>query len=369
VLLAAFVLPAYFIFMIFKFLRLEFKADGFRLGLVKQFQKQIKSLLELIRLASLYKYLILSALIMYFLFVASPMELSQINRDAAATNIKHKASDLSVFCKSSNYSCQFFLEGMKLQLQKANTEIQSRIEQEASWFQLKYYVVGSILLGFIINTYYKSGRQKTDFSIFLQASSSAITSFILSLAIIVAVSIDMQIRAGRIVINQLGSWIHHYAEPILLGEAKGYNYGLGWEFFLRQDGGYHKDIVYAMTFWPNIYYLSIALYVLYLIVSQKAFTKKRNREIVLSGFSLLHITLLIATLSNHIVPFIFEVKLVPLASKWILTDSVNPSKLVPVYISFWFVLLLVAYRFISKRPTLPERLIHSLTEDCTAERE
>jgi hypothetical protein len=340
--------------MIFKFLILEFKTYCLQLDLVKKCQNWVKSLTQPFRLVNSYKYLILSALIMYLLFVASPMELSRFNRVTAAANIKHKVSDLNVYCKSNTYSCQFFLEGMKLQLQKANTEIQSRIEQEASWFQLKYYVVGSILLGFIINTYYKSSRQKNDFSIFLQASSSAITSFILSLAIIVAVSIDMQIRAGRIVINQLGSWIHHYAEPILLGEAKEYNYGLGWEFFLRQDGGYHKDIIYAMTFWPNIYYLSIALYVLYLIVSQRAFSKKRNRSIVLSGFWLLHVTLLIATLSNHIVPFIFEVKLVPLVSKWILTDSVNPSKLVPVYTIFWIVLLLVAYRFISKKPTYPK---------------
>jgi hypothetical protein len=311
--------------------------------------------------------LVVAGIMMYLLFVASPMKLNRSHADSAAILVNAKIAQLEESdCSQANFrkhlpprhrewdpkkpvratsgadnslanqmffsniqqrdtkneaeankapsknevSCQALLQGLSIQLGKANNEIQSRLNQEAEWFKIKYLYVGIILLGFLINTYFKAGSMSSDdvHKSFLDASSSFVTSFILSVTVIVAVSIDMQIRAGRIVINQLGSWINHYAEPIFLGKE-----GLGWESFLRLEGAYHANAVYTMTFWPNIYFLSIGLYALYLVVTQRTLEKgNSHRDTVLLGFWMLHITLLVAALSSHVVPYTFEVSPHPL---------------------------------------------------------
>jgi hypothetical protein len=260
-----------------------------------------------------------------------------------------------------SYECQLFDRGMTIQLDKANTEIQSRLNQEVEWFKLKYLYVGVILLGFLINTYFKNSSDQeskhgddhepeSTFGRFVAASQSSVTSFILSLSVVVAVSIDMQIRAGRIVINQLGSWIYNFAEPLLLRLNGNLPNKLGWEAFLRLDGGYHNNTVTAMTFWTNIYILSIALYILCLEVSRRALKKHKDepsKHIVYFGFWMLHMTLLIATFSNHIVPFTFRVDPFPILTGWNASvDPVHPKWLAPIYFVVWSLLVVVALIYI-----------------------
>ena len=203
--------------------------------------------------------------------------------------------------------------------------------------------MGVILLGFLINTFFKESSIRPEHvnHRFQMAGHSYVTSFILSLSVIVAVSIDMQIRSGRIVINQLGSWIFHYAEPILLGND------LGWEAFLRLDGGYHANTVYTMTFWPNIYYLSIGLYLLYLVVSRKALGKYAHRNTVWLGFWLLHITLLVAALSSHVVPYTFQVNPHPIIALFFPSFFVHPAVMIPIGLFSWSILTFVAFYYIS----------------------
>jgi hypothetical protein len=243
----------------------------------------------------------------------------------------------------SNNSCQALLKGLELQLVKANTEIQSRLNQETEWFKIKYLYVGVVLLGFLINTYFKGDTiSPEDINRrFWMASQSYVTSFMLACTVIVAVSIDMQIRSGRIVINQLGSWIYHYAEPILLGDDE-----LGWEAFLRLDGGYHANTVYNMTFWPNIYYLSIGLYLLYLVVTQRALAKRNlHRHTIWLGFCMLHATLLIAALSSHVGPYTFSVNPHPIWALFFPKLYVHPAWMLPIGFVSWATLLCVAYVF------------------------
>jgi hypothetical protein len=261
------------------------------------------------------------------------------------------------------YPCDAFLQGIIIQLGKANTEIQSRLNQEVEWFKLKYLYVGVMLLGFLINTYFKHNEQESSSVVirFQEAVVSPVTSFILALTVVVAISIDMQIRAGRIVINQLGTWIHRYAEPVLLGAQNAGLWsegGIGWEHFLRLEGGYHANTLYAMLFWTNIYYLSISLYVLYLAVTRKALADSRKKgesqllKIMLFGFWILHITILVATLSNHIVPFTFVVTLFPILTGWLPNSYNHPALLVIVYSLSWLALVLVAKKYVySKRAT------------------
>jgi hypothetical protein len=241
-------------------------------------------------------------------------------------------------------SCQALLQGLSIQLGKANNEIQSRLNQETEWFKIKYLYVGIILLGFLINTYFKADSMSSDdvHKSFLEASASFVTSFILSVTVIVAVSIDMQIRAGRIVINQLGSWINHYAEPILLGKE-----GLGWESFLRLEGAYHTNGVYTMTFWPNIYFLSIGLYALYLVVTQQTLAKENShRNTVLLGFWMLHITLLVAALSSHVVPYTFQVLPHPLFALFKPNFYTHPALMILIHCVSWAGLLGIAFAYI-----------------------
>ncbi len=210
--------------------------------------------------------------------------------------------------------------------------------------EIKYLYVGVILLGFLINTYFKEiliSPEDID-QRFQVATRSYVTSFILSLTVIVAVSIDMQIRSGRIVINQLGSWISHYAEPILLGVE-----GLGWEAFLRLDGGYHANTIYSMTFWPNIYYLSIGLYLLYLVVSRRSLANRNpHRDTIWLGFWMLHGTLLIAALSSSVVPYTFSVNPHPVWALFFPEVYVHPAWMIPVVLASWLILLYVAYRYV-----------------------
>jgi|688.fasta_scaffold209026_2 hypothetical protein len=313
-----------------------------------------------------FKWLVLAGILMYLLFIASPMKLNRENTDKSRQLVKNKISQLaSGYCepglsyqsdKQSNMknserknnaisdnSCQALLKGLELQLVKANTEIQSRLIQETEWFKIKYLYVGVLLLGFLINTYFKGDSISPEDvnKRFMMASDSYVTSFILSCATIVAISIDMQIRSGRIVINQLGSWIYYYVEPILFGADE-----LGWEGFLRLDGGYHANAIYNMTFWPNVYYLSIGLYILYLVVTRRALAKEDLHHTTWLGFWMLHSTLLIAALSSHVIPFIFSVNPHPIIAIFFPKLYIFPLWMVPITGLSWASLLLVAYVYV-----------------------
>ena len=313
--------------------------------------------------------LTLAGIMVFFLFVASPMELNpkhvdeaknlvnakidQLEKDNCSLidigNINQAATKVTVgsskMAEKEADSCQALLQGLSIQLGKANNEIQSRLNQESEWFKIKYLYVGVILLGFLINTYFKASTMSSDDvnKSFKDASESFVTSFILSITVIVAVSIDMQIRAGRIVINQLGSWIYHYAEPIFLGK------GLGWEAFLRLPGAYHANNIYTMTFWPNIYFLSIGLYALYLVVTEKALAKVNSHEhTIMLGFWMLHITLLVAALSSHVVPFTFLVSPHPLLALLNKDFITHPGWLIPIDFVTWLVLIRIAFAYIGR---------------------
>jgi hypothetical protein len=329
-----------------------------------KYKANIKNKLEIIGKVTRCKfkhriYLSLAAFLLYFLFVTSPMELNRSYQELSASLVNEKVSQLqNGHCTTTkntqrisfnkkvrepmytDYSCQAFLQGLSIQLGKANTEIQSRINQETEWFKIKYLYVGVILLGFLTNTHFKNTKDsfKSIHDSFLNASESYVTSFILALTLVVAISIDMQIRSGRIVINQLGSWIYHYAEPILFSSEK-----LGWESFLRIQGGYHSSILYTMTFWPNIYFLSVGLYILYLIVTKRAIVKDySHQDTIRLGFWMLHITVLVAGLSSHIVPNAFYVTPHPLSGLLYPDFYVIPAYLIPVVVIHWIALVYLA---------------------------
>lgn len=319
-----------------------------------------------------YHILAISVFFMYLLFIASPLQLNDLSQWIAEVAIDERKNECS--SDTSKSPCEEFYKALAAELQKANTEIQERLKQEAEWFKLKYYVVGVIFLGFMLNAFLKF-ENKDDNTIedkLHSALTSPVTSFILSIALVVGISIDMQIRSSRIVINQLGIWIGSYVEPLTLGASK--TSSVGWEGFLRADGGYHADYLYSATFWTNIYYLSLVLYAFYLVVlrsalahmpalDEKASTggetltqeklKKQKtflKGVTWFGFGLLQVTLLVAALSSNLVPSMFKINYCPICAAFIPIPLVegwtgDPRWSAMVVLLTWMILGYTGWRY------------------------
>ncbi len=106
-----------------------------------------------------------------------------------------------------------------------------------------------------------------------------------------------------------------------------------------------------MTFWPNIYFLSIGLYALYLVVTEKALAKVNSHEhTIMLGFWMLHITLLVAALSSHVVPFTFLVSPHPLLLLLNKDFTTHPGWLIPIDFVTWVVLIRIAFAYIGRIP-------------------
>lgn len=227
------------------------------------------------------------------------------------------------------------------QVKKTNSEINTRLDHESRWYELKFVFLGVIILGFFAKAVLKTKigwdrkeehpteSEKRGHAL-LNILISPITLTVLTIAFVVSLSIDLHIRANRIVINQNGIWVAEFAEPLFLR-----NHELiksceekpkesckkimrGWEQFLRIGGlSHHTDFLYRATFWPHVYYITILIYGLYLSVlawildpgkTDSEETKKIN-DLRTFSFWLVHITLFVCAFSAHYVPDIYDIVL------------------------------------------------------------
>ena len=306
-----------------------------------------------------------SCILLYLLFTTSPMYIDEQFKKDVAVTVDNKLTELAK--DSSNEIQKIFIQGLKVEVDKANSEIQSRLDHEFEWLRLKYYVIGALFLGFLYHAFLKNsstqngvGNGDEDFNILKSRLTSATTSFVLALTVLVGVTVDMQIRSGRIVIDQLGNWIYLYAEPIFLGKTTGTAKDFGWEQFLRLQGGYHHSTLYALSFWPNIYYLSIVLYAFYLFSATEAIKNcspnalnANDTKLLWLGFGLLHGSLLVCALSSHIIPSIFRVTAFPVITGWgwFEQHDTNPNNLVFIYFVAWTLLTYCSYTAIKLNKT------------------
>lgn len=300
------------------------------------------------------KLITLSCLLFYIIFSASPIYISKEFKNEVNSTVTEKINELNN--KDYEYKNKRFLDGLKIQLQKVNKEIQARNDHEFDWLRLKYFVIGSLLLGFWYHAFLKNNENSANqanstqyggLDQIIKHLTSSATSFILALTVLVGITVDMQIRAGRIVIDQLGNWIYLYAEPILLGFSNDEDgrYNIGWEQFLRRSEAYHKDMAYHLSFWPNIYFLSIILYAFYLVVSAQAATvyngEQEEGKLLWRGFWMLHITILVCAISNHVIPGAFEVTLFPIFTGWSKHPTTGTSiESIGIYLFVWMILTL-----------------------------
>ena len=291
---------------------------------------------------------------MYLLFVASPVKLGYSLDISSpfppANSNNYQTRKQALVFHDSEQKIPYQKELIMEQLKKVNTEIQARNNQEYAWFQLKYYLIGGLVLGFLTNTFFKKETQESIFYQLRHALESPATSLLLALSVIVAITIDVQIRFGRNFMMQLGSWVSNYIEPIFLGDDI-----VGWEQFLRLQGSYHVDIVTASFVSSNVYLLTIIMYAFYLYSTNKAYSKintpkaseeriehpknfleRGDLKIVDLGFWMLQICLLFCCISSHLVPSNFIVSPFPLITG-LLHDEiyVNSIWTVPIYLLLW----------------------------------
>lgn len=211
------------------------------------------------------------------------------------------------------------LELVRKELDKANQEIQLRIGQEDTWFHYKFLLLGALLAAFG-GAFTFGARQNRAMDLASTMRSPAMCIF-LALACIVAVAIDIHLRNNIIVVQQLGLWIRHYAEPALTGTA-----GSGfkpWEQFLRMPGaGMHSDNLYGFLFYPHLHFMTWVVFALYLccfhaIALDRAATKRQVPDAFLPGsFAGVHLAFCMFAWVGHFVPGIFETNVIPFAQCW-----------------------------------------------------
>lgn len=212
-------------------------------------------------------------------------------------------------------------ELIRLELQKANAEIQLRVGQEDTWFHYKFLLIGALLAAF--GGAFTVGARKADAPDGMAIASSPTTCMLLALSCVVALAIDIHLRNNIIVIQQLGLWIRYYAEPALMpAGATGF---VPWEGFLRtRDAGMHSDNLYGFLFYPHLHFLTWVVYTLYLCCYQSIVVRDSGRlphgprphGILTAGFVGVHISFAVFAWVGHFVPGALTTNVIPFAECW-----------------------------------------------------
>lgn len=278
-------------------------------------------------------------------------------------------------------------ELLKVEHEKAVSEIKMRIEQGDAWFRYKFTLVGALIAA-LIGYLFKSGENKIE-----KIVKSNSTCIVLALAFLLAINIDTYNRMSDSVTNQLGNWIAYYVEPAFLHAHTDCqqkapplnNPGLlkknsfyPWEQFIRvtdsstvckapngykensnslEGGGLHTDLLYTLFFKPHGHLLTWLIYLIYLAVFQQTCCQLESEQAAQSvqhtltkiSFVIVQISLLAFALITHIAPKIFN----------FITffGEINGNQFGWWFLIPWFVLCIVnlPYLFIYPRPPLSSR--------------
>jgi hypothetical protein len=183
---------------------------------------------------------------------------------------------------------QFLLDEHK----KVTDEIKTRIEEENELFRYKFSLVGALLAAFLARIWFQgdSASNSTPDERVEQLLDSGATSSVLTLACVIAVSIDIHIRTATIVTNQLGLWIAQFIEPAAIRQPF-----QGYENFLRgssQGAGMHGDGLYGFMYWPPLHFLTWIVYLLYLSVLQNVCSRHTGKfQSMVAGFLVVHFSI------------------------------------------------------------------------------
>jgi hypothetical protein len=213
---------------------------------------------------------------------------------------------------------------------KANDEIKTGLEQMDTWYHYKFILIGGVIVVFLghvgIMGKQNSASHTASERILETALMSNRTSAMLTLVCLVALVIDMHIRANVNGIQHLGHWITYYVEPSYLNaagiKAKEWNQVfrqtgyIPWETFIRLPES--TNTLYPISYGIQLHYMTIVSYMFYLIVFQNLsllgkISKRGNRQqIAFIGFVSVHISLLIFIIAAHTVRDTFTVECFPM---------------------------------------------------------
>jgi hypothetical protein len=240
--------------------------------------------------------------------------------------------------------------------EKLARELEKRLEIESNWFALKLSLLGLFLLaGFLvvsINPTNSSPRSRlgaqSGESLLRIARSSYMIAW-LSLVSVGYISMDIYLRANRMMGQTHGLWIANVIEPAFCHEASVRNPTdvCGWEEFLRRkSGGFFADPLTQFATATVIYLPTIMVYLamLYgLIVASDAeritpqsgqYRSKRN--VWLFCFWIVHLSLLAFAITSPAAP--------AATSLFYLTfGPINSYSLPLIYVSIWTPLTVVSY--------------------------
>lgn len=214
---------------------------------------------------------------------------------------------------------------------KAMEEVRASLEQMDTWYHYKFILIGGVIAVFLGNIgvlgKQDSASHKASERILESAFMSNRTGAMLALICLVALVIDMHIRANVNGIQQLGQWLSNYVEPSYLnaGGVTTGNYPnsalaeigfIPWETFIRlpRTG---SSTFYAVAYSIQLHFMTMVSYVLYVMVFQNiSLQRKRGKrqQIAVIGFIFVHITLLAFVVVAHTVRDIFNVGCFPMIS-------------------------------------------------------
>jgi hypothetical protein len=180
-------------------------------------------------------------------------------------------------------------------------------------------------------------------------SKSPSTAIILALASVLALGIDMHVRGNACETVQIGLWIRYYVEPVLLHAKSDGNSAnslpenfYGWEEFLRAKGepasstqgqdyptkrtvywdrsagsGKHSGELWNLFYTPHIHFLTVFVYVLYLVVFQtfapltERDERHTRRDMSIICFIVVQASFFAFAGIAHSAPEMFELRVLP----------------------------------------------------------
>jgi hypothetical protein len=224
-----------------------------------------------------------------------------------------------------------------IEFKKAIDEITQRLEEQNSWYHYKFILIGGLfalflgqsglLTGNILLTSAPPATRVARRNVADVLTSTSNYS-ILALAVVIALGLDMHIRNNMFGNQTLGLWIANYVEPAYPADAT----FVPWETFLRKVNAphIHFDAAYRFGFSVQLHFMTIAAYLVYIIVFQQIcitlnkrrseVQKERQKEILLFGFLLVHLSALAFIFITHAVSSTFRMNLIPFgyyANGWV----------------------------------------------------
>lgn len=252
---------------------------------------------------------------------------------------------------------------------KAIDEIKLLQEKIDTWYHYKFIFIGAVIALFLgqigVWTMRSGDLGKTSIPNFDRLLVSYRTAAMLALACVIAFTIDMHIRTHLKGMQQLGQWVYHYVEPSLLRSADEHNPFIPWETFLRMEipeapdtradlasihgnvQSMHNNVFFKLMFSTQLHFMSIIIYMFYLIVFHNlCLSRRRGRrpQLAFMGFVFVHLTALAFIVVTHTVPDAFDVRCFPLFSSdkcWV--KGTNGAR---YYLIAWLLLVVLNVPFI-----------------------